>query len=77
MASDNQTTLPMTAARLAEIKGQAASLTYGPTRRAADELIAEVERLWTLNQTLFCALKEIRGVAHLMLLPEEEADDAG
>lgn len=35
----------MTPERLAEIKAAAAKLTYLPTKQAADELIAEVERL--------------------------------
>jgi len=35
----------MTPERLAEITAQAAILTYPPTKRAADELLAEIARL--------------------------------
>ena len=45
MPIDRETTLPMSPARLDEIKVQAAALTYAPTKKAADELLAEVDRL--------------------------------
>ena len=42
---DIKTSTSLSDARLTEIKAEAAKLTYEPTKRAAAELIAEIERL--------------------------------
>jgi hypothetical protein len=42
----------MTSQRLAEIKAQAEKLTYAPTRDAAMELIAEIERVRSMPNSM-------------------------
>lgn len=50
--SDRNSETALADDRFSEIKSQAATLTYPPTKRAADELIAEIERLRAENAKL-------------------------